>query len=147
MSLQAQIKADMITAMKARESDKVTVYRNVTSAIKNSMIDHTGEFTDADVQQVIATFVKQLKDANKDFASGGREDLVAQNNAEIAILEVYLPEQMSDDELNAVVADVIAETGASSTADMGRVMGAVMGKVAGKADGNRVKDAVMQTLQ
>ena len=147
MSLQEQIKADMITAMKAKEADKVTVYRNVTSAIKNKMIDHDGEFTDDDAQKVIATLVKQLKDANKDFASGGRDDLVEQNNAEIAILEAYLPEQMSDEELTAIVAEVISQTGASTKADMGKVMGAVMGKVQGKADGNRVKEAVMLQLQ
>ncbi len=148
MTLQEQIKADMITAMKAKESEKVTVYRNIAAAIQNKMIDHTGDqFTDGDVQKVVASLAKQLKDANKDFATGGRDDLVQQNNKEIAIMESYLPAQMSDEELNSIVAETVAAAGEVTKADMGKLMGAVMGKVQGKADGNRVKAAVMALLQ
>ncbi len=148
MSLQEQIKTDLITAMKARESDTVTTLRGLQAAIKNEMIDHKGdEFTDADTEKVVARLVKQLKDANKDFTSGGRQDLVDKNNTEIAILKVYLPEQMEDDELAAIVADTIAQTGMNTKADMGKLMGAVMGKVQGRAEGNRVKNAVMKHLQ
>lgn len=147
MTVQEQLKADLIVAMKAKESEKVTVYRNILSEIKNKMIDHSEEeFTDEDVQKVIASFAKKLHDANKDFLAGGRQDLVDQNNKEIAIMELYLPAQMSDDELQRIVAETIAETGMNTKADMGKLMGSVMGKVQGKADGNRVKDAVMAQL-
>ncbi len=147
MTLQEQIKADMIVAMKAKEPEKVMVYRNINAAIKNKMIDHEGdEFTDEDGQKVIASLAKQLKDANKDFASGGRDDLVEQNNKEIAIMEVYLPEQMSDEELHKIVIETVAQAGTVTKTDMGKLMGAVMEKVQGKADGNRVKEAVLAQL-
>lgn len=146
MNLQEQIQADMITAMKAKEADTVTTLRGLNAAIKNVMIDHDGEFTDADVEKVVARTVKQLNEANKDFASGGRDDLVEQNKKEIALLEKYLPEQMTDEELSKIVAETIEQTGMDTKADMGKLMGAVMGKVQGKADGNRVKNAVMAQL-
>ena len=146
MMLQEQIKADMITAMKAKNSDTVTTLRGLISAIKNAIIDHDGDFSDTDVEHVVVRMVKQLKDARNDFAAGGRDDLVEQNNTEIALLEVYLPTQMSDTDLDDIIAETIEQTGMNTKADMGKLMGAVMGKVQGKADGNRVKDAVMVQL-
>jgi len=147
MTLVEQIKADMITAMKAKEMEKVTVYRNISSAIKNKMIDQEGDFSDEDVQKVVAGLVKQLKDANTDFAAGGRDDLVSKNNEEMAIMEAYLPAQMEDAVLQDIITHTIEETGMNTKADMGKLMGVVMEKVQGRADGNRVKESVMQQLQ
>jgi len=130
MTLQERVQADIITAMKAKDAPTLQTLRQLSAAIKNAIIDHTGEFTDEDVVAVVSRQVKQLKDAIKDFAAGGRDDLVKQNEKEIAVLEVYLPEQLSDEELTALVKESVAETGALSPSDMGKVMGAVMGKSA-----------------
>jgi len=146
MTLQETIQQDIITAMKAKDADRLSTLRNLSAAIKNEIIDHKGDFTDTDVEKIVARQIKQLKDAITDFSAGGREDLVEQNEREIGVIEVYLPVQMSDDELGQIVADTIAETGMSTKADMGKLMGAVMAKVQGKADGNRVKDAVAGKL-
>ncbi|PIR02940.1 MAG: hypothetical protein COV60_02975 [Candidatus Magasanikbacteria bacterium CG11_big_fil_rev_8_21_14_0_20_43_7] len=147
MSLQEQIQKDIIVAMKAKDAGTLSTLRNLSAAIKNAIIDHNGEFTDADTQGIVTRQVKQLKDAMKDFEAGGRADLVSQNRKEISVIEVYLPQQISDDELHAIVADTIAETEAHGPSDMGKVMGSLMGKVQGKADGNRVKSAVMAVLK
>jgi uncharacterized protein len=147
MNLQEQIQADIIVAMKAKENKKLTTLRGLTAAIKNAIIDHDGDFTNEDTEKIVARQVKQLKDAMKDFEAGGREDLVEQNKIEISVLETYLPEQMSDEELQEIVSQVIFETGASSPADMGKIMGKVMAKVQGKADGNKVKEAVLVLLK
>lgn len=141
-----QIQADMIVAMKAKDASRLAVLRNALSAIKNAQIDAQKPLTDAEIQGVVATMVKQLKDAMKDFDAGGRADLVEQNRQEIAVLEQYLPAQMSDDELLGIVEQVLADTGAKTPADIGRVMGSAMAAVAGKADGNRVKEMVMARL-
>jgi len=147
MNLQEQLQADMIAAMKAKDSEKLRALRNAISAVKNVKIEKGDAFSDADAEATLKTQVKQLKDANNDFEAGGRGELVAQNNADIAILEAYLPEQMSDEELEKLVSESLTDIGATSAQDMGKAMGAVMKKVAGRADGTRVKDAVMKHLQ
>jgi uncharacterized protein YqeY len=146
MTLQETIQQDIITAMKAKDADTLSTLRNLSSAIKNEMIDHKGDFTDSDVEKIVARQIKQLKDAITDFSAGGRTDLVEQNEREIGIIKRYLPAQMADDELSRIVTETIAETGMNTKADMGKLMGAVMAKVQGKADGNRVKEAVAEKL-
>lgn len=146
MTLQETLKADMIAAMKAKETETLRVLRNVISAVKNAEIDHKGDFDDAAVQAVVAAQVKQLKDALAEFEKGGREDLASQNRGDIAILETYLPAQLTDEELSQIVSETLAQMGITTKADMGKAMGAVMAKVAGRADGTRVKIMVSEQL-
>ncbi len=146
MSLLSQIQADMIVAMKAKNPERVRVLRNAMSGLKNVQIDKGDAFSESDAQSALATQVKQLKDANIDFRAGGREDLVAQNTADIGVLETYLPEQMSDEALEGIVSETLTAIGATSVQDIGKAMGAVMKKVQGQADGTRVKAAVTKFL-
>jgi len=121
--------------------------RILLSAIKNEEIETKEPLSDEATLQVIARQKKQLQDALMDFERGGRADLVEKTQKEIAILDQYLPAQMPDEELDAMVASVIQETGARTPADMGRVMGAVMKQVGGKADGTRVREKVAAALK
>lgn len=146
MLLQERIQKDTIVAMKARDTNTLSTLRNLSSEIKNAIIDHKGEFTDADTESIVIRQVKQLKDAIKYFEAGGRMDLVEQNIREIATLERYLPEQTQDEELHSIVAESISIIGAKSTADIGKVMAMVMGRVRGRADGNRVREVVVSLL-
>lgn len=147
MSLQATIDQAKIAAMKEKNQEALSTLRMLSSAIKNAEIEKQSALTDEEVQAVIARQVKQLRDANTDFQSSGRTDLVEKTNAEIALLETYLPAQMSDEELQAIVKATAEEMGVTAKADMGKLMGAVMKKVAGQADGNRVKEMVTAVLQ
>ena len=144
MSLRQEIFSTRDNAMKNKDVAALSTLRVLCSEIKNAEIAAQSELSDEDIQKVIARQVKQLKDAVVDFASAGRDDLVAKNNAEIALLEQYLPAQLSDEQIQAQVDTVIAELG--ENADMGRTMGAVMKRVAGQADGNRVRAFVQQAL-
>lgn len=146
MSLIERIDSDYKTAFRAGEHATVSTLRVLKSALKNKRIDKREDLTEEEVEAVVRSQVKQLVDAKKTFEDAGRADLAEQNAAEIALLEVYLPAQMSDEELEAAVRAAIEETGASSKADMGKVMGAAMKKVAGGADGNRVKAVVSSLL-
>lgn len=146
MSLQEQITADMKAAMKAKDSATLSTLRMLRSAIKNKQIDAPEELTDADVQAIIKSSVKQLKDSAASFQEAGRDEMAADSLAEIEILKKYLPEELSDEALEQIVIDTIAQTGATSKADMGKVMGAAMAAAKGAADGNRVKNFVMKHL-
>ena len=147
MTIKEQLVADQKDAMKAKESAKLTTIRGVLAAIKTKEIDKKADLTDEEVQQVIRTAVKQLMDARKDFVSGQRSDLVEKTDAEIAALKVYLPAELSDEDLAKIVKAAVAESGAISKADMGKAMGAAVKAVAGRADGGRVKNVVMTLLQ
>lgn len=140
--LRAQLTEDMKNAMRAKDSIKLNTVRYLMSAIKNWEIDN-GTPTDADVIKVIAKEVKQMKDANAEFLKGGREDLVEEENKKIAILETYLPQQLTEAELEQAVKEVMAE---NEGADFGTTMRAVMAKVQGKADGGAVS-AMVKKLQ
>lgn len=142
MSLRDQLMNDLKTAMKEKNSDTVSALRMIMAAVKNEEIDRGSALEDADIQAAIARQVKQLNDAMKDFGAGGREDLVAQSAKEIALLNTYLPKQLSDDELEAITKAVMEKLGTSSKQDFGKIMGAVVAETKGKADGSRVKDAV-----
>lgn len=147
MSLNETITAALKDAMKARDAERVSTLRMLTSAIKNVQIDAQEELTDDQVQDVIARQAKQLSDAMSQYKDGGRDDLVEQTQKELAILEQYLPEQLDDDALRAVVQETITATEAAGPGDMGKVMGAVMGKVKGQADGTRVRAIVQELLK
>ncbi|MBT4120523.1 MAG: GatB/YqeY domain-containing protein [Candidatus Magasanikbacteria bacterium] len=146
MSLRADITERQTEAQKSKDELRLSVLRMLWSEIKNIEIDKKKELDDKEIQQIVARQIKQLKDANKDFSSAGRDDLVSKNEAEIKILEEYLPEQMGDEELTKIIESVISETGANEPGDIGKVMGAVMKKAQGQADGNKVRELASHLL-
>ena len=149
MSIKDQLTADMKQAMKDREAGKLrlSVIRMVRANIKNVEINDKKELTDDEVLAVLMKEVKMRQDSVEEFQKAGRDELVAQAKEEIAILKKYLPEALSDDELKAIVAEVIAAVGATSPKDMGKVMPAVMSKTKGRADGKPIKVMVRELLK
>lgn len=148
MSLKERLMEDMKTAMKEREAGKtaLSVIRMARATIKNTEIDKGHELNDDEVLEVLAREVKQRRDAIIEFDKARREDLVANLKAEIEVLMPYLPKQMTEEELRAVVQETVAQVGAQSAKDMGKVMGALMPKVKGKADGKLVNQIVRAIL-
>ena len=147
MPLTDKVNADIAAAMKARAATRLSALRMLKAAIMNKSIEKGKDLDDPDVVQVVASLVKQRRDSIEQFASAGRTDLVDKETAEVAVLEEYLPPSATPGEIDAAVAEAIAETGASSPKDMGKVMKAVMPKLAGKhADGRAVNEAVRRTL-
>ncbi len=148
MSLKEKLTADMKEAMKAREEgrQRLGVIRLVRGAIRQQEIDGQRELDDEAVLSVISKEVKQRRDAIEEFQKGDRDDLVRQNEAEIAILMEYLPQQMTEDEVRSAVQEAIAATGASTPKDMGKVMKELMPKVKGRADGKLVNQIVRERL-
>jgi uncharacterized protein YqeY len=133
--------------MKARDSSRLSALRMLKAAIMNKGVEKGRDLEDAEVLQVVASLVKQRRDSIEQFAKAGRTDLVEKETGELAVLQAYLPPSASPEEIDAAVAEAIAETGATSPKDMGKVMKAVMPKLAGKnADGKAVNEAVRRTL-
>jgi len=145
-SLKNQITEDMKSAMKAGEKDRLKVVRLILAAIKQVEVDKRIELDDAAVLAVLDKMVKQRRDSVEQFEKGNREDLVAIERAEIEVLETYLPEQLSAEELARMVDEVIAATGAESMRDMGKVMGQIKAKAAGRADMGAVSATVKERL-
>ena len=143
MTLKERITEDMKTAMRSGEKDRLAVIRLLQAAIKQREVDERIVLDDVQVTSVLEKMIKQRKESVVAFEKGGRADLVDKENAEIAVLQPYLPAQLSDAELDALIAEAISSTGAASIKDMGKVMGVVKGKAAGKADmgavGARIK--------
>ncbi len=147
MNLTETIVADLTAAMKAKDADKLSVLRMVKANLMNRKIDKGGELTDDEVLKALQTLVKQRRDSIEQYESAGRSDLAAKEAAEIGVIEVYLPQAATADEVNAAVEAAVAETGASSMKDMGTVMRATMAHLAGKnADGKMVSEAVKAKL-
>ncbi len=146
MSLKDQIKEDMKSAMKAGEKDRLKVVRLIMAAVKQVEVDKRVELDDAGVLAVLNRMVKQRRDSVEQFEKGNREDLAKIERDEIAVLQDYLPEQLSADELSAMVDEVIAATGAQGMKDMGKVMGQIKSKAAGRADMGAVSAAVKERL-
>ncbi len=138
-----EIKEEMKAAMKARESEKLQTIRGILAAIQSKQIDTPDEMTDEDIVKVIATMSKQLKDAQKDFKTAGREDLVENANNELAIIEKFLPEQLSDEKIQEIAKSVIKKVG---TENFGMLMGAIMKEISGKAEGTRVREIVQKLV-
>src|SRR5512134_3447805 len=143
MTLKERITEDMKTAMRSGEKDRLAVIRLLQAAIKQREVDERITLDDAQVTSVLEKMIKQRRESVVAFQAGGRADLVAKENAEIALLQPYLPAQLSEAELDALIAEAIASTGAATIKDMGKVMGVVKAKAAGKADmgavGARIK--------
>ena len=147
MTLKDQIIADMTTAMKAKDAARTSTLRMVKAAITNREKEGSAALTDDDVLKLLRSQVKQRRDSVEQYQKAGRQDLVDKESAEIVVIEGYLPQAASGEEIEAAVAAAIAETGASSMKDMGAVMKAVMPKLAGKnADGRLVSETVKKKL-
>lgn len=148
MSLKGKILDDVKGAMKAGEKDRLKVLRLITAAIKQVEVDERVDPDDAAVLGILNKMVKQRRDSITQFKEGNRQDLAEIEQAEIEIIADYLPEQLSDAELDALIDDAIATTGAESIRDMGKVMGAVKARAAGRADmgavGGKVKARLSQ---
>ena len=149
MSLQKRIDEDLKDAMRSKDVDRLSVLRLLKAALKNAAIEKVsadGELNDADTVAVIRKQVKQRQDSIESFGKGGRADLVEKEKAEIAVLNNYLPQAMSAEELTKIVADTIREAGATSRAQMGTVMKALQPKIAGRADGKTLSTEVARQL-
>ena len=146
MPLREQLTEDMKTAMKAREAEKLGAVRLILAAVKQREIDERITLDDPGVIAVIEKMIKQRKDSISQFEKAARQDLADKEKFELAILEAYLPQQLSQAEVDAIVAEAVASTGAKSTADMGKVMAIVKPKLAGRADMGKVSALVKTKL-
>lgn len=145
MTLLERVKSDITAAMKSGERDRVGALRLVSSELQKAHKD-AAKGSEADEVAVLQRERKRRVEAATAYRDAGREDLAASEEAEAELIEVYLPAQLSDDELHAIVGDVVAETGAASPKEMGRVMSMVMPRVQGRADGKRVSAVVKDKL-
>ncbi len=146
MSLKTKILDDIKAAMKAGEKDKLMVLRMLSAAIKQKEVDERTELDDTQVLAVVEKMIKQRRESIKQYNEGGREELAAKEEAEIVILEPYLPEQLGDAELDKLIAAAIDSTGASEMKDMGKVMGQLKPKIQGRADMGAVSAMVKAKL-
>lgn len=146
MSLKAQISEDMKTAMRAKDMQKLGVIRLLQAAIKQREVDERIELDDAAVIAAIEKMLKQRRDSIAAFEGANRMDLADQEKFEVTVLQAYLPAQLSEEEINAIIAKVVAETGAAGAKDMGKVVGAVKPLVAGKADMAKVSGLIKAAL-
>ena len=149
MTLQERLDSDLKEAMRAKDATTLGVLRMLKSALKYTAIEKSGaqaELSDAEAAQVIRKQAKQRQDSIESFEKGGRAELAAKEKKELSILNAYLPQAMSADELSKVVRETIAEIGATSKAQMGAVMKALQAKVAGRADGKTLSQEVTRQL-
>ena len=147
MSLEQSLTADIVTAMKAKDATRLTALRMLKTALTNKNIEKGRALESAEELQVVSMLVKQRRDSIEQFTKGGRVDLADKEQAEIAILDAYLPAAASDEEMLAAVKAAVAETGATTAKDMGKVMKAAMAALAGKTvDGKKLNEAVRAIL-
>lgn len=146
MSLKERITEDMKAAMRAKDSERLSTIRMLQAAIKQREVDERVVLDDAAIVAIVDKLIKQRKDSVTAFEQGGRPDLVAKESAEIRVLEAYLPQRLSADEIGAQVAALVAELGATGPGDMGKVMAAAKARLAGQAEMALVSAAVKQAL-
>lgn len=146
MTLKEQITEDMKTAMRAKDSERLGTIRMLLAAVKQKEVDERVEVDDVMLVGIVDKLIKQRKDSISQFSAAGRQGLADKESAELKVLEAYLPQRLSAEEIQAEVAAIVAELGAKGPADMGKVMGAVKGKLAGKADMGLVSAAVKAAL-
>lgn len=146
MDLKATIQNDMKTAMKAQQTVKVAALRMLIAEIKKREIDKRTSLDEPEIQKTISSMLKQRNDSIEAFEKGGRQDLADREKEEIAILKVYLPQQLSNSEVEALVVACIQETGATTPNDIGKVMKAVLAKASGRADGKLVNEIARTKL-
>lgn len=146
MTLKDRISEDMKAALRAKDSPRLSAVRLLLAAIKQREVDERITLTDADVVAVIEKMLKQRRDSIRQYGNAGRDDLVKAEEFEVQILTGYMPAGLSDTEIEAAVADVLAATGAKSAQDMGKVMTALKAKLAGRADMAKVSALVKSKL-
>ncbi|MBK1686911.1 GatB/YqeY domain-containing protein [Rubrivivax gelatinosus] len=146
MSLKERISEDMKTAMRAKDSERLSTIRMLQAAIKQREVDERVVLDDAAVVAIVDKLIKQRKDSVAAFEQGGRPDLVAKESAEITVLQAYVPQRLSAEQIGAEIAALVAELGAAGPGDMGRVMAAAKTRLAGKAEMGLVSAAVKQAL-
>jgi uncharacterized protein YqeY len=147
MSLSKQIVADLTAAMKAQDANRTSTLRMVKAAMMNRQIEKGSELDDDEMQKLLRSLVKQRRDSIEQYEKAGRQELVDKEKAEIDVIETYLPQAASKEEIEQVVAAAIAETGATSMKDMGKVMKATQAALAGKnADGRLISEVVKTKL-
>ncbi|MTD38769.1 GatB/YqeY domain-containing protein [Erwinia sp. CPCC 100877] len=147
MSLLTTLNDDIKTAMKAKDKDTLSVLRMLKTAIQNEQIKAGRDLNGEEELTVLSREMKQRRDSLTEFEKAGRDDLADKVKIEITIVEKYMPEQLSEDDIRQIVQTAIDQTGATSAKEFGKVMGAVMPKVKGKADGNQVNAIVKELLQ
>jgi uncharacterized protein YqeY len=146
MTLKERITDDMKNAMRAGEKERLGTIRLALAAIKQREVDERITLDDGQVLAALEKMIKQRKESITQFENGGRSDLVAKEQAELSVLQSYLPAQMSDAEIDALIAEAVATSGATSIKDMGKVMGLVKAKAQGKADMGAVSARIKQKL-
>ena len=144
--LAARLQTEVVTAMKAKDKDRLGVLRMLQSAVKQVEVDERRELSDEDVVKILSSYARKVKDQIKSYGEGGRAELLAAAEAELAIVAEFLPAELSDEELEKIVRETVAETGAAGVKDMGNVMKALMPRTAGRADGGRVSALVKKVL-
>ena len=146
MDINARINEEMVTAAKAKDKIRLSAVRMLKTALHNKEIDAMRPLNEAEVMQVLSSLVKQRRDSIEQFAKGGRQDLVDKEEAELKVIQAFMPEQMSDEEVEALIKKAIAEVGATSVKDMGKVMKIIMPQITGKADGKAAGEKVKALL-
>ncbi len=146
MALRDRITEEMKTALRAGEKDRLATIRLLLAAIKQREVDERITLDDAQVLAVIEKMIKQRREAIAQFQTGGRDDLVSKENAEIGVLQGYLPEQLTPAELDALISEAISSTGATSIKDMGKVMGFLKPKAQGRTDMGALSARIKQRL-
>ncbi len=147
MSLRERVDADIKAAMKSKEKVRLETVRSIKKFLLEKEVSvRPAELTEAQEMEVLVQIAKQRRDAIEQYRQAGREDLAEQEAAELAILEEYLPQQMSDEEVSEAIATIIAAVGATSPKDLGKVMGPAMQQLKGKADGKKIQEIVKAKL-
>ena len=147
MSLKQKLQEDLKSSMKNKDTNKKSVITLIRASIKQYEVDNRVELGDEEITDLIAKQLKQTRDSRDEFAKAGREDLVEKADAEIEILKEYLPQQLSEEELNEIVISTISEVGATSMKDMKNIMSSIMPKVKGRADGKLINELLKKNLQ
>ena len=148
MSLKQKLQEDLKSSMKNKDAIKKSVITLIRSSIKQYEVDNRVELGDEEIVDLIAKQLKQTRDSREEFAKAGRDDLVSKAEAEIEVLKEYLPQQLSEEELNEIVISItISELGATSMKDMKNIMSSIMPKVKGRADGKLINELVKKNLQ
>lgn len=145
-NLTEKIRADMTAAMKAQEKDRLSTIRMLQSALKNEQINAGHELSDEEAMTVIRKAVKQRQDSIEQYTNAGRAELAEKERAEMELLKTYLPAELSDDELEAGLREIVASTGAQSKKDLGKVMKEASARYKGRADGKKIQEIVSRLL-
>ncbi len=146
MDVQAKLNEDMVAAAKAKDKIRLSALRMLKTALHNKEIDLMRPLNETETMQVLSGLVKQRKDSIEQFAKGGRQDLVEKEEAELKVLQGFMPSQLSDEEVEGIIRKAIADVGATSVKDMGKVMKVLMPQITGRADGKAAGEKVKALL-